>query len=486
MIDPGTGAAALGEAAVQPPGRDAGPRLADWLREGVRAAFFQRPAIDSAWQPTPAQLLAIVVVVTLLELGLGRLEIDGEARFFLRGWLLYWWSTGASLLLTWALLWRLPHDPTRPAGLATWVMLGFVTSLPILVFHWGVAIARSRELLPAVLETSAWVAWSVYGAFVAWGLGVAAFMGWLFGMPWWRRAILVAGTLGLEALVAWQFDYQAWYPVEPDPEDRRPRFSVSQEVFERQQAVWADTIGRMQAQRPGVVDVYGIVFAPYASEDVFLRESTMVSEVLAQRFDAAGRVLHLANHATSADRLPWATPLNLRRAVEAIAARMDKQEDVLVVYLTSHGGSDFKLAASHWPLDIRPLHAADLREALDEAGIRHRVVAVSACYSGGWVEALAGDTALVMTAADATHTSYGCGRKSQLTFFGRALFDEQLRTTRSFERAFAAAVPVIRQREIDARKTDGFSNPQISAGAAIRPVLDGLAQRLDAADAPAR
>ena len=30
------------------------------------------------------------------------------------------------------------------------------------------------------------------------------------------------------------------------------------------------------------------------------------------------------------------------------------------------------------------------------------------------------------------------------------------------------AVPVIRQREIDAKKTDGFSNPQIDAGAAFK------------------
>ncbi len=86
-----------------------------------------------------------------------------------------------------------------------------------------------------------------------------------------------------------------------------------------------------------------------------------------------------------------------------------------------------------------------------------------------------------MTAADATHTSYGCGRLSELTFFGRAMFNEELRKTRSFEAAFAAAVPLIRQREIDAGKDDGFSNPQISMGEKIRPVLDQLARRLDAA-----
>jgi hypothetical protein len=58
------------------------------------------------------------------------------------------------------------------------------------------------------------------------------------------------------------------------------------------------------------------------------------------------------------------------------------------------------------------------------------------------------------------------------------VFDEALRKTHSFEAAFAEAVPVIKQREIEAGKEDGFSNPQIHVGAGIRPVLDQLSQRL--------
>jgi hypothetical protein len=86
-----------------------------------------------------------------------------------------------------------------------------------------------------------------------------------------------------------------------------------------------------------------------------------------------------------------------------------------------------------------------------------------------------------MTAADAEHTSYGCGHKSELTFFGRAMYGEQLRTTHSFEVAHAQARKVIEQREKEAGKTDGYSNPQIAVGEAIRPKLAALAARLDAA-----
>jgi hypothetical protein len=185
------------------------------------------------------------------------------------------------------------------------------------------------------------------------------------------------------------------------------------------------------------------------------------------------------NHADTTERLPWATPLNLKRAIEAVAERMDREHDLLVIYMTSHGASDFQLAAAHPPLDVDTVSPGELRKALDEAGIRHRVIAISACFSGGWVGPLGSDTTLVMTAADADHTSYGCGRLSELTFFGRAVFDEQLRKTHSFEQAFAAAVPLIKQREIDAGKPDGFSNPQISVGEKIRPLLKALEERLD-------
>jgi hypothetical protein len=205
----------------------------------------------------------------------------------------------------------------------------------------------------------------------------------------------------------------------------------------------------------------------------------MVKEVLEDRFDAAGRVLQLVNHPTTSDQLPWATPLNLERAIAAMGEKMDREHDVLFIYLTSHAADDFKLEASNPPLDVDAASPGELRQALDNAGIVNRVIVVSACYSGGWLGPIADDHTLVMTAADATHTSFGCGSRSKLTFFGRAVFDEQLRRTHSLEAAFKAAVPVIKHREEEAGKDDGFSNPQMLVGEKIRPVLQALQQRLD-------
>jgi hypothetical protein len=239
----------------------------------------------------------------------------------------------------------------------------------------------------------------------------------------------------------------------------------------------------LKRQRPGVVDLYAITFAPYASQDVFMRESALVAGLMAQRFDAAGRTIQLVNNNATAGTLPWATPLNLKRTIDRIAQQMDRDEDVLFIHLTSHGGADGQLAANFWPMDVESVTPRELERWLDGAGVRNRVISVSACYSGSWIEPLAGDGTLVMTAADADHTSYGCGSRSPLTFFGKAMYDEELRRTWSFERAHAAARKAIEQREREAGKSDGYSNPQIRVGAGIRKPLALLEARLAASQA---
>ena len=445
--------------------------LTRWLREGLRAGMLGTPRIAPGQQPTPPQMLGLVLLSAVVALGLAWFEVAGPSYFYTRGWLVGWWSAGALVLVVWWLL--------RPGTVAAWLALWTVAMLPANVASQALVIARAHEALPGSLMGDGWPSWAVYVFFWAWNLAVAARLAHHFGATWPRQAALVLWVFVFGSLTQWQVTDRPWYPVADAAEAAEEKgITLSQEVFEAQQQLFARQVAGLAAQRPGVADVYGLVFAPFAGQDVFLRESSMVAEVLRTRFDAAGRVLQLVNHASTVQSQPWATRLNLTRAIEAIAARMDLDRDVLVVYLTSHGASNFQLSAEHWPLEVEPLTPEVLRQALDGAGIKNRVIAVSACFSGGWIGPLADEHTLVMTAADATHTSYGCGRKSALTFFGRAVFDEQLRHTWSFEDAFAAAVPVIRRRENEAGKDDGFSNPQISVGAGIRPVLTGLRQRL--------
>ncbi|MBX3607543.1 MAG: hypothetical protein KF788_19845 [Piscinibacter sp.] len=329
--------------------------------------------------------------------------------------------------------------------------------------------------------------------------GLLAWLAWLLPIAWvaaaqarllWQggrrrpglRALAIALMTGVLLVGQWLQPTRAWYPAEPEEGAGRPEaFRLTQELFEAQAPVLDRQLDGLAPARPGQVDVFALTFAPYADADVFLRESRLVAGVMAERFGAQGRTLQLVNHRATNAELPWATPLNLQRAIQRIAARMDRDEDLLFIHLTSHGARSGALASGFWPLSVESVTPALLKSWLDAAGIRHRIVSVSACYSGSWIAPLADEHTLVMTAADADHTSYGCGRRSELTFFGRAMYDEELRRGWSFEQAHAQARQVIERREREAGKDDGFSNPQIHVGSAIRPLLERLEQERRAA-----
>jgi len=419
-------------------------------------------------------MLLIVGLATAVATLASRLEIDGTAIFDLYSWLARWAADaflifGAWLIFSWA-----PATLKHESPVAAWYLLLAVATLPVNLVAEAAAILQARGN-PPDWWWNGWQSWAITVALVVWWLASA----WRVSQAVSRSVPAVVSldgyVLAVLVLVAWQLPENSWQAVDEESDEESSGLELSQEVFESQQALLDDALRAIAPSAGSERQVYGLIYAPY-DQDVFLRESAMVQQVLEERFGARGRIVRLVNNSATAAVLPWATTLNLERSLAALARAMDTGRDVLMVYLTSHGGADFTLAALNWPLQVEELTADRLREMLDEAGIRHRVIAVSACYSGGWIGPLKDEDTLIMTAADEDHTSYGCGSASELTFFGRAVFDEQLRKTGSFEDSFRTAVPVIRQREIEVGKDDGFSNPQIFVGKEIRAILRDLAE----------
>lgn len=215
-------------------------------------------------------------------------------------------------------------------------------------------------------------------------------------------------------------------------------------------------------QRPGVVDMYVLAFGGDASENVFRNEVDYIERLFPQRFDAEGRVLALLNHPDTVATRPLATATNLERGLAAIGARLDPAEDIVFVYLTSHGSDTHELYINQPPLAFDQVTPQRLRAALDASGIRWRVVVVSACFSGGFIDALRDPQTLVVTAARADRTSFGCGSESEITWFGNAFIAEALNETTDLREAYEIAVATIAERE----KAEEFepSEPQWDAG----------------------
>jgi peptidase C13-like protein len=119
----------------------------------------------------------------------------------------------------------------------------------------------------------------------------------------------------------------------------------------------------------------------------------------------------------------------------------------------------------------------ELKSVLDGEGIKNRVVIVSACYSGKFVWPLANDDTIVLTAADAMSSSFGCAAGRDWTFFGDALFRQSIQPGTNFWRAFEHAKVLIRGWETMDRLPP--SNPQAHFGPALmkklEPVIEAAA-----------
>jgi hypothetical protein len=228
----------------------------------------------------------------------------------------------------------------------------------------------------------------------------------------------------------------------------------------------------MAPRTPGADNVFFVGFAGYGEQRVFRKEAELARTTFGERFGSATRSISLINDTRDRQSYPLATFDNLRYALGLVARRMNTDEDVLVLLLTSHGSPEDGVALTNGHLVDDDLTPADLRSALDEAGIRWRVVVISACYAGIFIPVLKSDTSLIMTAADSRHSSFGCADDRDLTYFGEALLQDSLPGTCSLEDAFETTRRIIRRRETEEGET--HSNPQMFIGAQMRAKLGRL------------
>ena len=444
------------------------------LAAGARLLLFL-PARASQFESSANQLIALVALSLVVNVAAGFAFVGAEGFFDVHAL------------------------PSAVFGILLALFAGHVIGGVLRDRRFGMLIPVAVASAAVVLNIIADCLWlAVDQGWIPLKGGVNSLELYYFLVAWWAAAMLLAVArfagggakgaalpvlvFGAVVLLPTYFLPAGWLWGAGDAggsDDPPQSFAAVQEpVLYAQPELLKAALEKIQPQRPGIPDLYFVGFAPYAAQDVFMKEMDSVDRLLRERFDTDGRSITLVNNAALVDKAPIASLTSLRRALKTVGGRIDPAEDLVLLHIATHGSEGHELSAEFWPLQLVQVTPGDLRLALDEAGIKWRVVVVSACYSGGFIEALKGPGTLVVTAADAKHTSFGCGDDSDYTYFSRAYFDQALRKTHSFEQAFAAAVPVIRQRETEAGKSDGFSNPQIRVGEQIRPILQELERRL--------
>jgi len=183
-----------------------------------------------------------------------------------------------------------------------------------------------------------------------------------------------------------------------------------------------------------------VSFGLFGDQRVFQSEATGAAQIVAKRF-GADPVIVKFNTKKGGD----ATTASLAASLQATAKNMADASDVLFLILTSHGSQDGLAVFAGRRREI--LTPARLAGMLDQTGVRYRIVVISACYSGVFIPRLANPDSLVITAADADHSSFGCEDRAKWTYFGDAFFNIALRRTTRLKDAFVLARELVAQRE---------------------------------------
>jgi len=207
----------------------------------------------------------------------------------------------------------------------------------------------------------------------------------------------------------------------------------------------------------------GVVsFGLFGDQGVFRSEATGAAEVVAGHFETGPIDVEY-----NSKRGGHATIEALTRSLQVAASGLDAEKDVLFLILTSHGSPDgLAIKAGRLMETLTPSRLAGM---LARTGVRHKVVVISACYSGVFIPRLASPDVLVITAADADHSSFGCEDKAKWTYFGDAFFNVALRHAASLKDAYLSARSLVRKREL--REHFEPSNPLMAGGENVLPLL---------------
>ena len=242
-----------------------------------------------------------------------------------------------------------------------------------------------------------------------------------------------------------------------------------EQVLYAQPQMLHDALAKLGPRMPGKPNLYLVAFAGDGGEDVFRNEAEYASTLFRQRFGASAHTLVLENNPASLSTRPLASWSNLEGALDGLAKVM-QPDDILMLYMATHGSEDHDLLVDMDPLPLDQIGAQDLADILKEHPFKWKVVVVNACYSGGFIPPLSGDGTLVLTAARSDRSSFGCGSESELTYFGHAWLVNALNRTDNFANAFAQARTEIAQWEQRDKLT--HSEPQSYVGKGIEAQLD--------------
>lgn len=350
------------------------------------------------------------------------------------------------------------------------LVLRSITLLFLLGAVLNVAVWALYGAMPQLFETEA----GFRAVHVLILLVQLALLIWLLRAPLrqWLRAGLVMAVvfLATQEVVLRHFTVGELYYL-PDESWEEAQAPVDVEaLYAAQERLMAEQLAGLVPEVPGKPEVFALALGGTSHESVFLTEVESVAGILDAQYGAGERTLRLANSDDHPTRYPMANRANLARALAEIGRRQG-EEDLAFLFLTSHGQED-RFALDFEAAGTGDLTAPEFARMLETSGIGPAVIVVSACFSGSFLDDISAPDRLVITAARADRTSFGCRDGAEWTEFGQSFFDLALRSEPDPRKAFPLAAADVERKEVADQLTQSL--PQISEGAEIGAALDRL------------
>jgi hypothetical protein len=447
-----TGVAAQSNA----PTPDAGPGA---LRRAI-GFLTLRPGRVAVGAPSDWAIAGFAAGSLVLWLVLDRLRYGHDAEFVPYDAPGFSWYMLPFLLAAW-----LASRLTRPRVRFRNILFLLAVAGPVII---GAAFLLAHDV-PRNLVTAVAVAFVVY-LIVYLEVGLRALAGR-------RQSAAVAAIIAITLLFvsvnsAFYFYPTLWSDPEPDTTDSESQVEKAEDLLITQGPRIETEVSRVAASEAGHPGVYFVGFAGVGRQKVFSDEIKLAARRISDRYDAEHRTVLLLNDRRDVDSHPIATVEGLKLALKDVAGKMDVEQDVLFLSLASHGSEDPSLSVSNIGVSLRDLSGADLADALRASGIKWKVIVISACHAGAFIDALRDDNSIILTAAAADRTSFGCSDDRELTYFGEAFYRDALPQSATLQDAFSRAKADIASRE--EREHVRASNPQAFFGKAMEAKLAGV------------
>jgi hypothetical protein len=433
------------------------------LAAGLRLALFM-PVERLAFRISASQLLLLVILSAAIDVDADWVRAAQDSRFSLLGLHGEIFALGL-LALTSAVLAILRRDAALYLALPTVVLASFPLVQIVHVLHDlpGANPMISAQTRP-ILEYAV-VAWMLIIAMRAVRVATDP------ARPR-QRAWAIAGGLMLIApfwfapllgpLEPW------WREVDTMPADANAVSPASEAVLAAQDFMMDRALDSLDDERAGTTDLYFVGFAPDARKPGVVADIDGAQRAMDERWDTHGRSVVLMNSPLTVAERPFASITHLRKLLIEIGDIIDADDDIVMVYATGNSGPDHTLTAVNPPLELAALSPQGLKQLLDAAGIRWRIVVVSTCAAGAWIDALKDDETLVIASSAADVRDTNCATGLRPTAFGDAFFSA-MRRNDDLPLAFEAARRQLAQRH--------SAEPVMSMGPAIAERLKSLRQR---------